>query len=123
MKEPNHLIWSRRGHLLSAQRDPFNDSEGRCKATWKREFNVPWREAGPPDHHGMKVDSDQQVTRRVQRREGTGILCLACRSTRIAYSGTLLVLCEKEVAVRKMILRNRSMHRNAKQPESIEGHH
>jgi len=28
--------------------------EGRCKATWKREFKLPWREADPP-----KVDSDQ----------------------------------------------------------------
>jgi len=33
--------------------------EGRCKATWKREFNLPWREAGQPDHHDDKVDSDQ----------------------------------------------------------------
>ena len=33
--------------------------EGRCKATWKREFNFPWREAGPPNHHDDKVDSDQ----------------------------------------------------------------
>jgi hypothetical protein len=34
--------------------------EGRCKATWKTEFKVPWREAGPLDHHDDKVDSDQQ---------------------------------------------------------------
>ena len=33
--------------------------EGRCKATSKRGFNLPWREAGPPDHHDDKVDSDQ----------------------------------------------------------------
>ena len=33
--------------------------EGRCKATWKREFKLPWREAGTPDHHDDKVDSDQ----------------------------------------------------------------
>jgi len=33
--------------------------EGRCKATWKREFNLPWREAGPPHHHDDTVDSDQ----------------------------------------------------------------
>jgi len=33
--------------------------EGRYKATWKREFNLPWREAGPPNHHDDKVDSDQ----------------------------------------------------------------
>jgi len=30
--------------------------EGRCKATWKREFKLPWREAGPPNHHDDKVD-------------------------------------------------------------------
>jgi len=27
--------------------------------TWKREFKLPWREAGPPNHHDDKVDSDQ----------------------------------------------------------------
>ena len=32
--------------------------EGRCKATWKREFKLPWREAGPPNHHDDKVVSD-----------------------------------------------------------------
>ena len=32
-----------------------------CKATWKREFKLPWREAGPPTHHDDDVDSDQQV--------------------------------------------------------------
>jgi len=31
------------------------------KATWKREFKLPWREAGPPSHHEDKVDSDQWV--------------------------------------------------------------
>jgi len=29
------------------------------KATWKREFKLPWREAGPPNHLDDKVDSDQ----------------------------------------------------------------
>ena len=33
--------------------------EGSCKATWKRELKLPWREAGPPNHHDDKVDSDQ----------------------------------------------------------------
>jgi len=33
----------------------------RCKATWKGEFKVPWREAGPPNHHDFEVDSDQKV--------------------------------------------------------------
>ena len=31
------------------------------KATWKRDFELPWREAGPPKHLDDKVDSDQQV--------------------------------------------------------------
>jgi len=35
--------------------------EGRCKSTWKREFKLPWREAGPPNHHDDTVDSEQQV--------------------------------------------------------------
>ena len=26
---------------------------------WKREFKLPWREAGPPNHLDDKVDSDQ----------------------------------------------------------------
>jgi len=34
---------------------------GRCKATWKRESKLLWREAGPPHHHDDKVVSDQQV--------------------------------------------------------------
>ena len=33
--------------------------EGRCKATEKREIELPWREAGPPNHLDDKVDSDQ----------------------------------------------------------------
>ena len=35
--------------------------EGKCKATWKREFKISWREAGPPNHHDDKVDSDRWV--------------------------------------------------------------
>jgi len=34
---------------------------GRCKATCKRGFKLPWREAGPPNYHDDKVDSDQEV--------------------------------------------------------------
>ena len=30
-----------------------------CKATWKREFKLPWRKAGPPNHHDDKGGSDQ----------------------------------------------------------------
>ena len=32
-----------------------------CKANWKKEFKLPWREAGPPNHDDDKVDSDQWV--------------------------------------------------------------
>ena len=35
--------------------------EGRCKATWKREFKLPWCEVGPPNHHDEKMGSDQYV--------------------------------------------------------------
>ena len=34
---------------------------GRCKATWKKKFNLSWREAGPPNHLDDKVDSDQAL--------------------------------------------------------------
>ena len=37
----------------------FQGACGRCKATWKREFKLPWREAGPPNNHDDKVVSDQ----------------------------------------------------------------
>ena len=33
--------------------------EGRCTADCKREFKLPWREAGAPNHRYDKVDSDQ----------------------------------------------------------------
>jgi len=53
--------------------------EGRCKAAWKREFKLPWREAGPPNHHDDKVDSDQYVVNNelsllaVDRGDGRGV--------------------------------------------------
>ena len=34
---------------------------GGCKATWKREFKLPRREAGPPNHLDDEVDSDHEV--------------------------------------------------------------
>ena len=34
--------------------------EGMCKATWKRESKLQWREAGPPNHLD-EVDSDQWI--------------------------------------------------------------
>ena len=46
---PNRLASS--GHSSSQQ--------AVCMATWKREFKLPWREAGPPNHHDDKVVSGQ----------------------------------------------------------------
>ena len=50
-------------HSAAVPRSPNWDrlQEGRWKATWKREFNLLLREAGPPNHHDDKEDSDQQV--------------------------------------------------------------
>ena len=49
-------------HLLSRRTEPaLLDRLERCKATKKSEFKPPWREAGPPNHHNDKVDSDQEV--------------------------------------------------------------
>ena len=33
--------------------------EKRSKTTWERECKLPWREAGPLNHHDDLVDSDQ----------------------------------------------------------------
>ena len=33
--------------------------KGSCRATWKREFKLPWREADPPNRLNAEVDSDQ----------------------------------------------------------------
>jgi len=44
-----------------SERVPVSGLGLRKKATWKREFKLPWREAGPPNHHDDKVDSDQEV--------------------------------------------------------------
>ena len=41
--------------------DEISLQGGRCTAPCKREFKLPWREAGPPNHHDDKVDSDQWV--------------------------------------------------------------
>ena len=44
---------------LCAPPPALSGEEGRCKATWKREFKLPWCEAGPPNHLDEKVDSDK----------------------------------------------------------------
>ena len=40
----------------------------------KREFLLPWREAGPPNHDDDKVDSDQQVVNQ-ERSFSLGFMC------------------------------------------------
>ena len=45
------LNWTRADTSLSVTDTP--------PRTWKREFKLPWREAGPPNHLDDKVDSDQ----------------------------------------------------------------
>ena len=36
--------------------------KGRYKAAWERKFDLPWCEAGPPNHLDDEVDPDQQVS-------------------------------------------------------------
>jgi hypothetical protein len=38
-----------------------SDQERRCTAARKREFKLPRRKAGPPNHEDDEVDSDQQI--------------------------------------------------------------
>ena len=38
--------------------------EGRCKATWKRESKLPWREAAPLNHYDDGVDSGQYAVKK-----------------------------------------------------------
>ena len=45
------------GRWLDHAAPPSGAGRGRYTATWKREFKLPWREAGPPNHHDDKVDS------------------------------------------------------------------
>ena len=55
-------------------------SESICMATWKGEFKLPWREAGPPDHHDDEVDSEQKVVRRVLAGSaGSFFICITLK--------------------------------------------
>ena len=45
----------------SAPAGPSQERQLPVDATWKREFKLPWREAGPPNHQDDKVDPDQWV--------------------------------------------------------------
>ena len=44
--------------LLDSGRN-MTRQEGRCKATWKREFKLPQREAGPPNCPYDEVDTHE----------------------------------------------------------------
>jgi hypothetical protein len=73
--------------LCRKARSGFRSREGRCKATWKREFKLPWREAGPPNHHDDKVDSDQQVVNKeLSRRQGV-VASRGAGSAMIVFEG------------------------------------
>jgi len=60
--EPLHISVMQ---LFTWQADSFDlatlpaAEEGRYKATWTREFKLPWREAVSPNYLDDKVDSDQ----------------------------------------------------------------
>ena len=45
-------------HLLTVLHLQVTDHVTRCKATWKRGFKLPWREAGPPNHHDDTREAD-----------------------------------------------------------------
>jgi len=53
VKKPDRLLhktpedWAREVALSSDE----GILAGKCKATWKREFKLPWREAGLLNHH------------------------------------------------------------------------
>jgi len=47
------------GRITPSTESDISDCRELRQSTWKREFKLPWREAGPPNHHDDKVDSDQ----------------------------------------------------------------
>jgi len=47
------------GQRLAPYQFQMFSQVGRYKATWKREFKLSWRKAGPPNHHDDAVASDQ----------------------------------------------------------------
>ena len=57
---------------LSGQRSFEGLSSPLHKTTWKREFKLPWREAGPSNYLDVEVDSDQQVVSKELSLSGAG---------------------------------------------------
>ena len=54
------MIYPPVSYYLSLTRKEVDPDWSTRKKGWAP-FNAPWREAGPPNHHDDKVDSDQQV--------------------------------------------------------------
>ena len=86
-------------------------SRGRCcwgrrrrSRPWEREFKLPWREAGPPNHHDDKVDSDLhdfELELLLEREVGHGVarvlpvICrLGIRQRHQRLDGALLHMCQ-----------------------------
>ena len=49
------------GMEMALRQRKLHPFELRCKASWKKELKLPWREAGLPNHQDDKVDSYQWV--------------------------------------------------------------
>ena len=48
-------------NLVTSKFDSAKFYRSGSKATWRREFKLSWRKAGPPNHLDDGVDLDQQV--------------------------------------------------------------
>jgi len=72
------------------------------KATWKREFKLPWRQAGPPNHLDDKVDSDQEVVNKELSlwQDLDGDVHVAAHALHLAVRGTADTLAQSLVAPR-----------------------
>jgi hypothetical protein len=47
------------GGVICTREVTIGQMKGRCKTTRKRDFKLPWREAGPPNHLDGAMNSDQ----------------------------------------------------------------
>jgi len=68
MQTPNHDFFTLHSNAGAVARVDHRPVPGRgrgchyqlgCEDTWKREFKLPWREAGPTNQHDANVVSDQ----------------------------------------------------------------
>ena len=83
---------------------PAPAREGRCTATWKREFKLPWREAGPPNHHDDKVDSDQQVVNKGRARLQLALAPAGGKSVYYSHSRNSCPVLGFDICTRKSTL-------------------